>query len=240
LARLEVLFFDVLGTVVDWRGSITAEVASFLGSHDANHIDANAFADTWVGRYDPAVENIRAGKRAFVPLDVINMETLLACFEDFGLARSSFDADELEALNLAWRRLKPWPDSVEGIARLKRRFVVAPLSDGSTRLLVDMAKHAGLPWDTILGADIPRNYKPVPHVYLNACKLLGVEPGRAMLVAAHDYDLQGARDCGLQTAYVSRSGARDPSKAGKTEIVSGWDYSANSIVELAGILEQGT
>ncbi|RVB78813.1 MULTISPECIES: haloacid dehalogenase type II [unclassified Mesorhizobium] len=237
VTKVEVLFFDVLGTVVDWRGSIAAEASSFLKRHDALHIDAGAFADAWVGRYDPSVEAVRCGQRPFVPLDLLNMENLEACLKGFGLTPSAFPSAELEDLNLAWHRLKPWPDSVEGLSRLKERFIVAPLSDGNTRLLVDMAKHAGLPWDTILGADVSETYKPMPQVYLRACELLGVEPNRAMLVAAHDYDLDAARRCGLKTAYVVRSNAHDPSKAAAIEPLGGWEYMANNLTELAAILK---
>lgn len=236
MTEVEVLFFDVLGTVVDWRGSIAAEVGSFLKRHDAAHIDAHAFADAWVGRYDGSVEEVRCGRRSFVPLERLNMENLEACLIDFGLAPAAFSRTELEHLNLAWRRLTPWPDSVEGLSRLKERHIVAPLSDGNTRLLVDMAKHAGLPWDTILGADVSRAYKPMPQVYRNACELLGVAPNRAMLVAAHDYDLEAARRCGLKTAYVVRENAQDPSKAGDVTTHGNWDFSASDLIELAEIL----
>jgi 2-haloacid dehalogenase len=236
MTKIEVLFFDVLGTVVDWRGTMAAEAGAFLKRNDAAHIDPAAFADTWVGRYDASVEAVRCGQRSFVPLDVLNMETLEACLTGVGLPPSALPRGELENLNLAWHRLNPWPDSVEGLSRLKERFIVAPLSDGNTRLLVDMAKHAGLPWDTILGADVSRAYKPMPQVYLHACELLGVEPDRAMLVAAHDYDLDAARRCGLKTAYVVRANAHDPSKAANVKQHDGWEYKASNLIELAAIL----
>jgi 2-haloacid dehalogenase len=236
MANTEVLFFDVLGTVVDWRGSIAAEVAAFLERHNLPYIDSGKFADAWVGSYDAAVGTIRSGQRAFVPLDIINMENLEACLMRFDLALSRFPREELENLNLAWHRLKPWPDSIEGIGRLKERFIVAPLSDGSTRLLVNMAKYGGLPWDTILGADISRSYKPMPQVYLHACKLLDLSPDRAMLIAAHDYDLDAARGCGLKTAHIVREHAQDPSKADAVKPSGGWDYMAGSLIELAEVI----
>lgn len=237
MAEIEVLFFDVLGTVVDWRGSITTEAASFLKRHGAAHIDAGAFADAWVGRYDGSVEAVRSGKRSFVPLDVLNMENLEACLKEFGLTPSALQRAELEDLNLAWHWLKPWPDSVVGLSRLKERFIVAPLSDGNTRLLVNMAKNAELPWDTILGADVARAYKPMPQVYLRACEFLGVAPDRAMLIAAHDYDLEAARGCGLKTAYVARENAHDPSKTANLKPRVDWDYMANDLIELAELLK---
>jgi 2-haloacid dehalogenase len=237
MTEVEVLFFDVLGTVVDWRGSIATEARSFLKRHDASHVDAGGFADAWVGRYDESVEAVRCGQRSFVPLDLLNMENLEACLKGFELMPSALPRAELESLNLAWHRLKPWPDSVEGLSRLKARFIVAPLSDGNTRLLVNMAKHAGLSWDTILGADVSRAYKPMPQVYLRACELLGVTPNRAMLVAAHDYDLEAARRCGLKTAYVVRENAQDPSKAANVRPQDGWEYMASDLIELAEVLK---
>lgn len=236
MSKPEVLFFDVLGTVVDWRGSIADEAERFLTRNGATHIAASAFADAWLGGYDAAVEPIRARKRAFVPLDVLNMENLEACLKGFGLSPDALPQAELHDLNLAWHRLKPWPDSVAAIARLRESFIVAPLSDGNTRLLVDMAKHAGLPWDTVLGADVSRAYKPMPDVYLRACELLLVPPERAMLVAAHEDDLEAAQHCGLQTAYVSRSRESDPAKDVNGQRLAGWTYAAGSLTELADIL----
>lgn len=233
---VDVLFFDVLGTVVDWRGSIAAKAQSFLNRHRIDSVDAAAFADAWVGRYDAAVDVVRTGERDFVPLDVVNMENLKASLDDFGLESTAFPQNELEELNLAWHRLEPWPDAIEGLSTLKQRFIIAPLSDGNTRLLVNMAKHAGLPWDTILGADIFKAYKPMPEVYLGACELLGVKPKRAMLVAAHDYDLDAARRCGLKTAYIHRDHAHDPSKADSPRLTSKWDVSAGDLIELAAVL----
>lgn len=238
MAKLEVLFFDVLGTVVDWRGSIVQEATAFLAKHDAAHIQAGAFADAWVGRYDASVEVVRRGDRPFVPLDVLNRENLEATLDAFGLTPSFFPSAELDALNLAWHRLQPWPDAVEGISRLKRRFIVAPLSDGNTRMMVDMAKHSGLPWDTILGADVSRAYKPMPQVYLRACELFGVAPNQAMLIAAHDYDLQAARECGLRTAYVDRPDGRDPSKAASDGAQHDWEFNAKDLIELAQTLDK--
>lgn len=236
MTQIQVLFFDVLGTVVDWRGSIAAETAAFLKRHGASHIDAGALADAWVGRYDASAEAVRNGRRPFVPLDTLNMENLQACFEAFGLTASVVPYRELQTLNRAWRRLDPWPDSVEGISRLKQRFLVAPLSDGNTRLLVDMARHGGLPWDTVLGADTSLAYKPMPQVYLRACELLEVPPEEAMLVAAHDYDLDAARRCGLKTAHIRRHHAEDPSNAGEARRSGNWDFAAGDLIELSDIL----
>ncbi|KTQ96974.1 haloacid dehalogenase [Aureimonas ureilytica] len=236
MSKVEVLFFDVLGTVVDWRGSIAAEARRFLNRNGIDHISAGVFADAWVARYDASVGRIRSGQRHFVPLDVLNMENLETCLSDFGVAPTGLAQSELQDLNAAWHRLKPWPDSVEGITKLRESYVVAPLSDGNTRLLVNMAKHAGLPWDTILGADISSSYKPMPTVYLRACEFLQVPPERAMLIAAHGYDLEAARQCGLKTAYVPRDNETTaPGDRGCVDSKD-WDFEAKDLVQLAEIL----
>ncbi|MDF2388337.1 HAD-IA family hydrolase [Nostoc ellipsosporum NOK] len=237
MPNIEVLFFDVLGTMVDWRGSITAEVRAFLKRHDLGHIDPVCFADAWVGRYDASVDPIRAGKRSFISLDRVNHENLVSTLEEFGLSSASLPPEELEHLNLSWHRLKAWPDLGVGLPRLKSRFIIAPLSDGHARLLVNLSKFNYMPWDFVVGADMSRAYKPMPQVYLRACELLAVQPGNAMLVAAHDYDLEAARHCGLKTAYIVRANAEDPSKAENRKVQDGWDYKATDLVELADMLQ---
>jgi 2-haloacid dehalogenase len=237
VANAEVLFFDVLGSMVDWRGSITAEVGEVLKRHNLNHIDPAAFAASWVGRYDASVEPIRVGQRPFVSLDQVNRENLDASLEEFGLTSHPFPPEELDHLNLSWHRLTAWPDLAEGLSRLKSRFIIVPLSDGHVRLLVNVSKYNNLPWDAIVGADISRAYKPMPQVYLRACELLDVKPQNAMLVAAHEYDLEAARHCGLKTAYIDRFNAENPSKAGNRATQDGWDYKANDLLELADMLK---
>lgn len=240
MANIDVLFFDVFGTVTDWRGSIADEVAAFLKRHHLSHIDAHSFADAWVGTYDASVEPIRSGQRAFASFDTINMENLKACLTQFGMLPSQFTSYELEALNLAWHKLKPWPDAVEGITQLKKHYIVAPLSDGSTKLLVDMAKHSHLPWDMVFGADISQSYKPTPRAYLHACELLEVPPQRAMLIAAHGYDLEAARSCGLKTAFILREHAADPSKLTHAATPEKWDYWAHNLTDLAKTLAKAS
>ncbi len=238
MKNVDVLFFDILGTVVDWRGSIANKVEAFLKHHEINHIDTQALTDSWVGQYDNAIDPIRKGQRTFVSLDTINMENLEACLTQFNLPPSQFDREELKALNRAWHALKPWPDAVEGITELKKHYIVAPLSDGHTRLLVNMAKHAHLPWDMIFGADMSQSYKPSPRAYLHACELLDIPPQRAMLVAAHDYDLEGARTCGLKTAFVPREHGANPSKETDAPLPDKWDYKAGNLIELAALLSK--
>jgi 2-haloacid dehalogenase len=199
--QIDALFFDVFGTLVDWRASVAREAAAAL--KPAGHsLDWEAFADAWRGEYQPAMEEVRTGKIPFSKLDVLhrrNLERVLARFKVTGLAEA-----DLQALNLAWHRLDAWPDVPGGLARLKRRFRVAPVSNGNISLMVDLARRNDLPWDAILGAEVAGDYKPKPRVYLAACEALDLPPARCMMVAAHSSDLAAAAKCGLKTAHVAR------------------------------------
>jgi 2-haloacid dehalogenase len=195
------LLFDVFGTCVDWRGSIVAEGRAWNARLGAS-VDWAAFADDWRGHYQPALEEVRAGRRPWTILDVLHRESLDRLLPQFGLDR--LDETTRDELNRVWHRLDPWPDTVAGLTRLKTRFVLAPLSNGNVALLTNMAKRAGLPWDLNLSCELYRAYKPQPASYLGAVGLLGIRPDEAMLVAAHYSDLQAAAACGLRTAYVHR------------------------------------
>ncbi|HYF57399.1 MAG TPA: haloacid dehalogenase type II [Burkholderiaceae bacterium] len=206
---VQVLVFDVFGTVVDWRGSIAREVEALgLG------VDGGAFADDWRARYQPAMQRVRAGERPWTKLDVLHRENLDETLEAFAVAHRLDEAGR-RALNLAWHRLDPWPEAVAGLHRLRSRFLIAPLSNGNLGLLARMAKRAALPWDCVLSAEVYRAYKPEPAAYLGVADTFDVEPGRVMMVAAHASDLRAAAACGLRTAYVDRplecgpSGHRD-------------------------------
>lgn len=223
------MLFDVFGTVVDWRTSVAAQCASSLPSH----VDSYAFADRWRSLYQPAMEQVRIGVREFARLDVLHLESLRTVLSEFDV---TLHEDELEKLNLAWHRLRPWPDSVDGITRLKTAFIVAPLSNGNISLLLDMAKNAGLPWDAILGAEPVRAYKPMPDAYLRTADLLGLHPQDCMMVAAHNSDLAAARDCGFQTAFIARPHEHGTEQATDLSAESDWTYSTRSITELASAL----
>jgi len=192
-----VLVFDIFGTVVDWHGSIVAELS-------ARHprLDADAFARAWRAGYQPAMEAVRSGGRGFVKLDVLHREILDGILPRFGLGHLG-EAERAE-LNRVWHRLAPWPDSVAGLTRLKARFTIASLSNGNIGLLTAMAKRAGLPWDCVLSAEVFRAYKPDPRTYLGVAEVFDVRPQEVMLVAAHHDDLAAARANGLQTAYIER------------------------------------
>jgi 2-haloacid dehalogenase len=229
---VEALVFDVFGTVVDWRGGVARESAPFLARH-APGADPAAFADAWRRRYSPAMEEVRSGRRPFVRLDVLHLENLIATLPEFGMDPAAIPASEMEELNLAWRKLDPWPDSVSGLARLKRRFIIAPLSNGNIRLMLDLAKRAGLPWDAILGAEIAQAYKPSPESYLRNAEALMLKPESVCLVAAHNDDLKAARACGFRTSFIPR-----PTEQGKDQTTDlgpeeDWDVAANDLEDLA-------
>jgi 2-haloacid dehalogenase len=200
-ASVKALTFDVFGTVVDWRSSIIRECEAFAKRHGFNE-DCGAFADRWRAMYQPAMEEVRSGKRAWTKLDDLHRESLGKLAVEFGF--KNVMADELDELNRAWHRLDPWPDIVPGLTRLKRKYVLATLSNGNVALMVNMAKRAGLPWDAILGAEVTRHYKPQPGCYLGTAAMLGLKPDECALVAAHNNDLAVAQGLGFKTIFVPR------------------------------------
>ena len=179
------------------------------------------------------MEEIRSGRRPFVRLDVLHKENLAKAMAAYGIDLSSIPDDELDELNHAWHRLDPWPDSVEGLLRLKRRFMIAPLSNGNIRLMVDMAKRAALPWDAILGAEVVRAYKPSPQVYTDTVEILGLKPAEVCMVAAHNGDLAAARQCGLKTAFVIRPTEHGPAQQSDLHPTQAWDFVASDMNDLA-------
>lgn len=225
--RLRALVFDVFGTVVDWRGGVVREVRRLLG----DEVGPEALADAWRARYVPSMDRVRRGEQPWVSLDVLHRASLDELLVAFGVADT--DEDTRRELVLAWHRLEPWPDSVEGLTRLKSRYVVASLSNGNVALLVDMAKHGGLPWDTVLSAEVFGRYKPDPEVYDGAARLLGAAPDRTMMVAAHLDDLAAARARGLRTAYVHRPREFSPAAQPPPATDPDADLNVGSLTELA-------
>jgi len=198
---VKALAFDVFGTVVDWRGTVVREGRA-LGRAKGIRVDWTAFADAWRAGYRPAMDRVRSGELPWMNIDALHrrvLDDLVARFGVRGLAEA-----ERDELNRAWHRLDPWPDAVRGLRRLKRRFLVATLSNGNVSLLANMAKRAGLPWDAILSAELFHHYKPDPETYLGAVRLLGLRPEEVMMVAAHEEDLVAAGRVGLRTAFVWR------------------------------------
>jgi 2-haloacid dehalogenase len=232
IASVRALVFDVFGTVVDWRGGVARDARAFLARH-APEVDPGAFADAWRARYSPAMEEVRSGRRRFTRLDVLHRENLLAVLPAFGIDPAAIADADLDALNLAWHRLDPWPDSVAGLGRLKQKFIIAPLSNGNIRLMIDMAKRAGLPWDAILGAEVAQAYKPSPQAYLRTAETLMLMPAEVCLVAAHNSDLAAARACGLRTAFVARAAEHGPHQTTDLAPTADWDIVASDFVDLA-------
>lgn len=193
----EVLAFDIFGTVVDWHGSIVREM------HERHPgVDGSAFALAWRAGYQPAMARVMRGEQGWTLIDDLHRQILDEILPRFGLEHLS-DAERAD-LNRVWHRLDAWPDAVEALARLKRRFIVTTLSNGNIGLLTRMAKRAGLPWDCVLSAEVFKAYKPSPDTYLGVARVFDVPPLQVMLVAAHHEDLAAARECGLRTAYVER------------------------------------
>ena len=198
---VQALLFDVFGTVVDWRTSIIEDMTRFAAEKGIK-ADWAAFADDWRGLYQPAMDDVRTGRRPWTVLDVLHRESLDKLVGKYSLDKLS-EADK-DHVNKVWHRLNPWPDSVPGLWRLKSRHIIGTLSNGNVGLLTRMAKHGGLPWDVILGAEPARAYKPLAQAYIGSAELLNLAPSQVMLVAAHNGDLAAAASAGLRTAFVAR------------------------------------
>lgn len=230
---IQACLFDVFGTVVDWRTSVSRDLAAFAAEKGFAGIDWVQFAVDWRKLYQPSMEEVRSGRRPWTILDALHRESLLRLLERYRID-GRLSAVEIDYMNRAWHRLDPWPDVVEGLARLKRKLVIAPCSNGNIALIVNMAKRAGLPWDCILGAETARAYKPLPEAYLASCRQLGLAPAQVMMVAAHNGDLKAAKAQGLATAFVPRPREHGP---GQTSDLSAdrscVDLAAESFLDLA-------
>jgi 2-haloacid dehalogenase len=227
------LAFDVFGTVVDWRTSIARESAGFLAQIGQPGADAAAFADAWRGQYIAAMIGMKKSGRAFAPLDVLHREMLETTLRQWGTDPADVDESLLADWNRAWHRLDPWPDAVAGLTRLKARFPIVTLSNGNVALLLAMARHGGLPWDAILGAEVSGAYKPDPKAYLRTAELLAIAPESLCLVAAHHGDLSAARACGLMGAYIDRPDEYGGAPAPDAHYIQAWEWSATSLTDLA-------
>jgi len=231
--RVQALLFDVFGTVVDWRSSIIKELSSW-GAERGLAADWAGFTDDWRALYQPAMEEVRSGRRAWTILDVLHRESLEKLLVRY---RVSLSEAEREHINRVWHRLSPWPDVIEGLRRLKTRYIIGTLSNGNVALLTRMAKNAGLPWDVILGAETARAYKPLPAAYTRNAELLGLRPNEAMLVAAHNDDLAAAAAQGLRTAFVARSAEYGPYQKKDFSADRAWDVVTDSFTGLADAMD---
>lgn len=230
--RVQAVLFDTFGTVVDWRSGVTRELDAFAARHSFTDFDAARFADAWRARYEPSMDPIRTGDRAFAPLDQLHRENLLATMPEFGLNPAAYH-DELDELTAAWERLEPWDDSVAGLTALRREVIIGPLSNANLALLVRMARHAGLPWSVTIGSDATRAYKPTTEAYHGAAHLLRLDPGEVMLAAAHNTDLAAAQNAGLATAFIPRPTEFGPGQTKDLLPQGNWDLVCDSITALS-------
>ena len=232
-ASPKALVFDVFGTVVDWRTSVAAEVDA-LAKRKGFTVDGAKFADAWRAGYAPSMNRVRTGELPWTRLDTLHRMTLDRILAEFSIP--GLTEAEKNELNRAWHRLRPWPDSVSGLTRLKKKFIIAPLSNGNIALMTDMARNAGLPWDCVLGAELVRHYKPDREVYQSAADFLDLQPADVMMVAAHLGDLRAAKTVGLKTAFVARPLEYGP--AGKPDLKAdaSVDLSAKDFNDLAAQL----
>lgn len=236
LPAVRALIFDVFGTLVDWRTSIAREAQALLAPLGIA-TDWPAFADAWRDQYQPAMDEVRSGKLPFSKLDVLHRRNLDVVLTALGVA-ARVDESIRVHLNLAWHRLDAWPDVPSGLTRLRAGYRVAPCSNGNISLMVDLARRNGLPWDAILGAELARDYKPKPAVYLAAAEAFDLPPAAVMMVAAHSSDLAAAAACGLRTAFIARPDEHGPGR-GETVARGPVDISAASLNDLADRLGLG-
>jgi len=228
-SSVQVLAFDIFGTVVDWHGSIVREMAQLHPD-----VDGAAFALAWRAGYKPAMARVMKGELGWTLIDDLHRIILDGILPQFGLGH--LDEEQRRHLNRVWHRLAPWPDSVEGLTRLKRKFTICTLSNGNIGLLTNMAKRAGLPWDCVLSAEVFRAYKPDPATYLGVARVFDLHPGQVMLVAAHHEDLAGARACGLRTAYIERPLEFGAAKPKDVSPAPGNDLHSRDLIQLAAAL----
>jgi 2-haloacid dehalogenase len=227
------IVFDTFGSVVDWRGSLIADLSAYGGKRGIT-ADWTALVDAWRAAYHPSMDRVRNGDVPWTKLDDLHRGSLDMLVEKFGI-KGLTEAD-LHQINLGWHRLNGWPDAVAGLTRLKRRFIIGPLSNGNVALLTKMAKHAGLPWDMVFGSDLFHHYKPDPETYLGVAKLLDLAPGEVMMAAAHNGDLAHARECGLMTAFWPRPTEYGPHQKRDYTAEQDWDVVAKDIEDLAAQL----
>jgi len=231
IKQIKAILFDVFGTVVDWRGSLIRDLGAW-GAERRLNVDWTGLTDAWRGAYIPSMQHVRSGELLWTNLDELQRQSLAEIGPRYGLPTDLSDADR-DHIVRGWHRLDPWPDSVPGLTRLKRHFVVAPLSNGNVALLVNMAKRAGLPWDMVFATELFRAYKPDPQTYLGAVALLGLAPHEVMMAAAHNFDLHAARALGLRTAFIARPAEYGPHQKIDLSAESDWDVMAGSVEDLA-------
>ena len=227
------IVFDTFGSVVDWRGSLIADLTQF-GEERGISADWTGLVDAWRAAYQPSMNRVRQGELPWTRLDDLHRASLDQLILQFGI--TGLTEADLVHINLGWHRLKPWPDAVPGLTRLKSKFIIGPLSNGNMSLLVNLAKFSDLPWDTVFGSDLFGHYKPDPETYLGVARLLGLPPGRVVMAAAHNDDLRAAQKCGLMTAFFPRPGEYGPLQTRDYSADGAWDYVVKDIEDLAAMM----
>jgi len=228
--KVRAIVFDTFGTVVDWRGSLIRALYNF-GKERGLEAPWERIADRWRAAYQPNLDRVRRGELEWTILDELHHAALVELLPEFGI--SPLPETDLRFLTSCWHRLSAWPDAVDGLRRLKRKYVIGPLSNGNLSLLVNLAKFAELPWDVIFGADLFRHYKPDPETYLGVCAFLGLRSEQVMLGAAHNYDLAAARGLGLRTGFIARPLEHGPGQTTDLSADQPWDIIATDMVDLA-------
>jgi 2-haloacid dehalogenase len=224
------IVFDTFGTIVDWRGSIIRALNDF-GAERGLEAPWEKIADRWRAAYQPNLDRVRRGELGWTILDQLHYDALIELLPEFGI--TSLSEPDLRFLTGFWHRLSAWPDAVDGLHRLKRKYVIGPLSNGNLSLLVNLAKFAALPWDVVFGADLFRHYKPDSETYLGVCSFLGLLPEQVMLGAAHNYDLAAARELGLRTGFILRPLEHGPGQTTDLSADQPWDIIAKDLGDLA-------
>ncbi|WP_429818036.1 haloacid dehalogenase type II [Ensifer sp. B1-9] len=231
--KIKAIVFDTFGTVVDWRGSIISDLSAW-GTLQGIEVDWAELVDRWRDRYNPQKARVRSGELPWTNLDELHLEALYAVFDEMGIPL--LDETRLLHVNRVWHRLSGWPDASAGLHRLKRKFIIGPLSNANVAILVNMAKHADLPWDNVFSCELFRHYKPDPETYLGVCKMLYLKPEAVMMCAAHNYDLAAARSLGLKTAFIPRPTEYGPGQTTDLKAEQNWDYVAEDLNHLAAQL----
>jgi 2-haloacid dehalogenase len=229
-STVRAIVFDTFGTVVDWRGSLIRALNEF-GKERGLDAPWERIADRWRAAYQPNLDRVRRGELPWTILDELHRDALVELLPEFAIA--PLPEKDVRFLTAYWHRLSPWPDAVEGLRRLKKKYVIGPLSNGNLSLLVALAKFAELPWDVIFGADLFRHYKPDPETYLGVCAFLGLRPEQVMLGAAHNYDLAAAKELGLRTAFIPRPFEHGEGQTTDLNADQPWDIVASDLIDLA-------
>jgi len=229
-SQIKAMVFDTFGSVVDWRGSIIKDLTAWGNANGVN-ADWAGLAVAWRGRYQPQMEIVRSGQRPYAKLDILHRESLEYLIPQFGL--TNLTEQQRAHINKVWHRLTPWPDSAPGLARLKKKFIIGPLSNGNVALLTNLAKFGGLDWDVILSTELYKAYKPQPQTYLGVCDSLDLSPDEVMMCAAHNNDLAAARAVGLKTAFFARPTEHGSNQTSDLTAYETWDVVARDIMDLA-------